>query len=57
MNLDFDKLRKNLIDYFGSAMSNFPLAIVELSQVECADEEELICIAQKNGFDLNDYII
>ena len=57
-NIDYEKLRKDLTDYFGSAMfSGFPIAIVDLSDVEIASNAELIEIAEKNNFDLNDYQI
>ncbi len=56
MNIDIDRLRKDLEDYFGSAMFNAsPLAIMNLNEVEEASDEELIEIAIENGFNLNDY--
>lgn len=55
--IDIERLRKDLIDYFGIAMFNgSPQAIIELSRVENATPNELINIAQNNGFDINDYI-
>ena len=55
--IDIERLRKDLIDYFGIAMFNgSPQAIIELSRVENATPSELINIAQNNGFDINDYI-
>ena len=58
MDIDYEKLRKDLIDYFGSAMfSGFPMAVVDLSNVEIASHDELIQIAKKNGFDLTKYQI
>lgn len=55
--IDIERLRKDLIDYFGTAMFNgSPQAIIELSRVENATPSELINIAQNNGFDINDYI-
>ncbi len=58
MDIDYEKLRKDLIDYFGSAMfSGFPMAVVDLSDVERASNDELIKIAKKNGFDLSKYLI
>lgn len=54
-NIDFERLRKDLIDYFGTAMSFMPIAIMELTRVEKADEEELIKIAKENKFDLSNY--
>ena len=55
MNIDIERLRRDLIDYFGTAMSVFPVAMMELSQAEKASPEKLIEIAKKNGFDLRDY--
>jgi hypothetical protein len=28
MDIDFDRLREDLIDYFGSAMGMFPMAVM-----------------------------
>lgn len=55
MNIDIERLRRDLIDYFGTAMSVLPTAMMELSQVENASPEKLIEIAWKNGFDLRKY--
>ncbi len=56
MEINIDKLREDLIDYFGTAMYNAsPLAIIELSKVENASPQELINIALKNNFDLTEY--
>ena len=58
MNIDIDKLREDLINYFGTAMVNgFGMAVMDLSRVERASEEELIEIALECGFDLNDYVV
>ena len=57
-NIDYEKLRSDLMDYFGSAMFvGLPMAIVDLSDVEIASEDELIEIAKKNNFDLTEYQI
>lgn len=53
--MDFDRLREDLKDYFGTAMMYNPAAVVNLSEVESASNEKLIQIAIKNGFDLSDY--
>lgn len=55
MTIDVERLRRDLIDYFGTAMSMFPVAMMELSQVQNASPEKLIEIARKNGFDLRKY--
>ena len=57
MNIDFEKLRSNLINYFGTAMmSGFGMAVIDLTRVERATDEELIEIALECGFDLNNYV-
>lgn len=57
VEIDIEDLRKDLINYYGTAIFNSsPLAIIELSKVEQATDEELIQIAQNNNFDLNKYI-
>ena len=57
MNIDFEKLRSDLINYFGTAMMNgFGMAVMDLTRVERATEEELIEIALECGFDLNNYV-
>lgn len=56
MEIDIEKLRKDLIDYYGTAMFNAsPLAIIELTKVENASPQELINIALKNNIDLTKY--
>ena len=58
MNIDIKKLREDLINYFGTAMaSGFGMAVMDLSRVERASDEELIRIALDCGFDLNDYVV
>ena len=57
-NIDFEKLREDLINYFGTAMSSgYGMAVIDLVRVERASYEELISIALECGFDLNDYVI
>lgn len=55
MIIDIEKLRRDLIDYYGTVAQIYPVAIMELSQVENCSEEELINIALKLSFNLNDY--
>lgn len=54
-SIDYDKLRSDLINYYGTAMSYNPMVVVELSEVQCASNEKLIQIARKNGFNLDNY--
>ena len=55
MNIDYEKLRQDLIDYFGSAMGFFQVAVMDVVRVENATEYELLEIARQNGFDLTKY--
>ena len=56
--IDIRRLRRDLKDYFGTAMFNAsPMAIMDLSKVDCASDMEIIEIAQENGFDLREYIV
>lgn len=55
MDIDFDRLRDDLIDYFGSALPIYPVSMMDLIEVENASDEELIQIALNNGFDLDNY--
>ena len=52
-----DKLRMDLMDYFGTAKIKNPAATIELIQVENADVRGLIEIAEKiEVIDLDDYV-
>lgn len=56
-NIDIESLRKDLIDYFTSAMFLVsPVALVDLSKVERATDIEVVQIALDNKFDLERYI-
>ena len=56
--VNVDKLREDLEDYFGTAMFNGnPQAMIELEEVKSASTQELILIALNYGFDINDYIV
>lgn len=57
MEIDINKLRRDLLDYYGTAMEFFPQAVIDLSQIENADKEQLIDIAQNNNIDLSNYEI
>ncbi len=53
-----EKLRRDLEDYYGFAMfSSFPMAMIDLSRVECASGDELVRIADECGLDLSKYVI
>ena len=55
MNIDYERLREDLKDYFGSATVIMPVAIMDVIRVENASEDELVQIARENGFDLSNY--
>ncbi len=56
--INIEKLRKDLLDYFGTAMfQSSPLAVMNLTKIETASDEEIIKIAIDNNIDLNRYII
>lgn len=57
MNIDMERLRRDLIYYFGSANYIYTAAIMDVICVENADSYKLIQIAKNNGFDLNNYVI
>ena len=56
--IDVDRLREDLEEYFGTAMFNGnPQAMIELEEVKSASTQELILIALNYGFDINYYIV
>ena len=54
---DIERLREDLINYFGTASFYNKTAIMDLIKVEKATDEELIEIAIQNHFDLERYKI
>ena len=57
VTIDIDRLRRDMKDYYGTAMLNVsPIAVMDLSRVERASDMEIVEMAQKNGVDLSDYI-
>ena len=56
MGIDSEKLRKDLKNYYGTAMfSGYPIARMDLNRVEKATPQELVKIAQQNKIDFNKY--
>ena len=55
MEIDYERLRNDLMDYYGTATMFNPVAVMELSEVENASDFKLEQIAIQNGFDLSDY--
>ena len=57
MEIDIRRLRQNLKDYYGTAMFNAsPAAVIDLSAVEKATDQEIVEMAEKMGMDLKKYI-
>lgn len=46
---DIKRLRKKLIDYYGSAMPFFPIATADVIRIEQMTDEEIIKEAKKLG--------
>ena len=55
IEIDYERLRNDLISYYGTAMSYNPMAVIELSKIENASNSNLVQIAIKNGFNIYDY--
>ena len=56
--IDISKLRMDMMDYYGTALaSGFPMAVMNLANIEKASADELIDLTQKNGWDVRKYII
>ena len=57
MIIDTDALRKDLMDYFGTALSTNKIAMAELIKVTSCSCEELIYVAKRYGINLSYYEI
>ena len=56
-DIDIERLRKDLIDYYGTAAFNVaPQAILEVSKIERASARELIEIAEENRINIMKYV-
>ena len=56
--IDVDKLRDEMIEINGSAaFSGFPAALVDLADAECASGEELCRMAERQGVDLERFVV
>ena len=56
-NIDYESLRKDLINYFGSATPIYGISYLYVAKIKYATNRELETIAEDNGFDLSDYEI
>lgn len=58
VELDFERLRNDLMDYYGTAMcSGFGMAVVDLVKIQNASYEKLIQYARECNIDIEKYII
>ncbi len=57
MDIDFLSLKKDLEDYYGTAINSNSFAMADLVNLDNLTEEELVNLAINNGFDLDNYII
>ena len=59
MEIDYDRLRSDLINYYHGAyfVGGFGAAMMDAMDVERASDEELVELALRNGFKIEDYII
>lgn len=56
--MDYKKIRKDIIDYYGTAMfSGFPMAMMDISDVKRMTNEELLREAKRIGLKLVKYKI
>ena len=58
VTIDIDRLRRDMKDYYGTAMVNAsPMAVLDLSRIERASDMEVVEEARKAGVDLTKYIV
>lgn len=50
MEIDINELRSALLTYYGTAIHNNPMAIMELGEIEHATAEELVEMADQLGW-------
>ena len=55
-DIDIEKLKQYIIDYYGTAMINSsPTAMTDLLEVENASNEKVLSLALKNNINLNNF--
>lgn len=57
ITIDIDRLRNDLINYFGTAKETNQAAIFDLINIETASDEKVVEIALENNFNLYNYEI
>lgn len=54
-NIDIEKLRNYLINYYGTASTKYPQAIYEVIELENSSEEKVLKLALKNNINLDKF--
>ncbi len=57
MNIDIEKLRQDLIDYFSTAINPFDADLKGVEEIEDLSSDKLIELATSSGFNLELYKI
>lgn len=58
INVDVDQLREGLLDRAGSAAGvGFPVAMLDVMDIEDESPQELLARAEREGLDLRDFAI
>ena len=56
--IDVNRLRRDMKEEYVAAMCcGFPMAVMDLTEVEHLSDRELVELAQENGVDLRKYIV
>lgn len=55
-DINFEALREDLINYFGTASSFYPVAFMDVISVQNATDLELLEIINRTNLDINDYL-
>ncbi len=55
-DIDFARLRDDLRDYFGTAVSSFPMAMADVVNVDTASNIELLNIINQTSLNILDYV-
>ena len=58
MMIDIQKLRNDIKDYYGTAVFNgFPMAMIDVINVDCLSDKEVVDLALEKKMNLEKYFI
>ena len=57
ITIDIDRLRNDLLNYFGTAKELYDVTTIDLINIETASDEKVVEIALENNFNLYNYEI